>query len=511
MKSLFKTVALISVFTFLTRILGFVFRIILSRIVGAEGVGLYQVASSIFMVLLTIISSGIPFVISRMSASFYAEKEDKKAGSFLSVALFFTLALSIVIALIVLACQGLLGKMFTEEGCIIILLSLLPSLIFSSVYCVFRGDLWARGNYFALCTTELYEQVVRIVVSLLMINVSFSAIQNALNLGWAMSIACFFSMLLVVVLYFYYGGKLGKPRKEHLKPFVCQSTPITAMRVAGSFVQPLVAVIIPARLMTIGYTSSQALSLYGVAMGMTMPLLFIPTTIIGSLSTALVPDISTALAQNNDNHISKRINFSLNFALAVSALFVPMFMGMGEALGLFLYDNVLSGSLLQSASWILIPLGLTNITSSLLNSLGLENKSFFSFLAGSIVMFLAIWFLPSILGINALVVGMGLNYIVAFFMNLRLLKKQTKADIKIGKMLLKFIMIVIPSGALTAFVVSLCEYIFPLFVTLVIGSIVSVGSFILLAMATNLIDIKAVIFVIKDKIKIKSKKKRKKT
>ena len=208
MKSLFKTVALITFFSFLTRILGFVFRIILSRVVGAEGVGLYQVASSIFMVLLTIISSGIPLVISRTSANFYANKENKKQGSFLSVALIFTLALSIIIALIVFAFQGLFSKLFADQSGVQILIVLLPSLVFSSVYCVLRGDLWGRGNYFALCVSETYEQVIRMVLALLFINASYSALENALHLGATMSVACFFSMLFVIVLFFFYGGKL---------------------------------------------------------------------------------------------------------------------------------------------------------------------------------------------------------------------------------------------------------------------------------------------------------------
>jgi len=264
------------------------------------------------------------------------------------------------------------------------------------------------------------------------------------------------------------------------------------------------------RLIAIGYTSSQALSLYGVAMGMTMPLLFVPTTIIGSLSTALVPDISTAVVQNNQTHIERRINFSLVFAMAVSAMFVPVFLGMGEILGVFLFDNVLSGFLLQSSAWILLPLGLTNMSSSLLNSLGLENKSFYSFLLGAIVMFACIWLMTPLMGINALVLAMGLNYVVAFLMNYRLLKKHAKVNLKIGKMFLKFICVIVPSGALTAFIVSLSEYIFPTFVILVVGSIVSFGSFILLSMTFNLIDIKTIYFAIKQKINTKIKKKVKK-
>ncbi len=101
MKSLFKTVALITVFSFLTRILGFVYRIILSRVIGAEGLGLYQVASSVFMVLMTIIASGLPLIISRMTASYNASKDKKREGSLVSVALIYSLVLSILLCLIV--------------------------------------------------------------------------------------------------------------------------------------------------------------------------------------------------------------------------------------------------------------------------------------------------------------------------------------------------------------------------------------------------------------------------
>lgn len=477
---------------------------------GAEGVGLYQVASSVFMVLMTVISSGLPLIISRMSASFLANKEKKKEGSLISVALIFALIMSIVLCLVVLLFKSVFSKLFTDSRCIEILITLLPSLVFSSVYCVFRGALWGRGNYFALCVTELYEQVVRIILAVLAISSTLSALENALNIGWTMSIACLFSMIFVLLLYFYYGGKVGKPKKDIFKPLIKQSTPITLMRIAGSLLSPLIAFIIPARLVSIGYTNSQALSLFGVAVGMTMPLLYIPTTIIGSLSTALVPDISTALAQNNQKHIEERVNSSIFFALITSCLFVPVFLGMGEQMGIFLYNNLMSGTLLQSASWVLIPMGLTNITSALLNSLGLEEKSFINFVVGAGVMFIALWFLPSLLGVNALVWGMGFNYLVVSIMNIWLIKRKAKINIKFTKMLLKMALLIIPTGALTAFVVSLCEYVFPLFITLIIGGICSIGGFILLAFAFNLIDIKTFKVVLQKKVKLPKFKLKKK-
>ena len=214
MKSLFKTVALITIFSIITRIAGFLFRIILSRTIGAEGVGLYQVASSVFMVLLTVISSGIPLIISRMNAGFIARKEKKKEGSLITIALIYTVLLSAILCLVVLIFKNLFAHLFTDERCIEILLVLLPSLIFSAVYSVFRGALWGRDNYFALCISEFYEQVVRIILGVLAIGATLSAIENALNLAWTMTIACFLSMIFVILLFFYYGGSLGRVKKN---------------------------------------------------------------------------------------------------------------------------------------------------------------------------------------------------------------------------------------------------------------------------------------------------------
>ncbi len=489
MKSLFKTVALITFFSILTRVLGFLFRIYLSRVVGAEGLGLYQVAFSVFMVLLTIVSSGIPLIISRLSAGYRVKKDGKSEGSLVSTALIFSLAISLVICIVVFAFKNLFANLFTDSRCIEILIILIPALVTSAVYSVFRGALWGQGNYFALCISELYEQVLRIFICVLIVGSSLSIIENAFNVALSLTYACIGSMIFVILLFFYYGGKLKKPSKKVFKPLLKESLPITGIRVAGSFIQPLIGLIIPARLMTIGYTSSQAMSLYGIAVGMTLPLLYVPSTVIGSLSTALIPDISSALAKNDEKYISTRIRTSILFAIFVSALFVPAYIGVGELTGLFLYNEVLSGTLLASAAWVMLPLGITNITSALLNSLGLEVKSFVNYVIGAIFMFLSMWFLPSLVGINALVWGMGISFVVTALLNIRMIKKKTKVKLKILKPICILSLLMIPSAALSSFVTSLASNFFPSVVSIILGGITAVVSFVTLCSIFNVVDV----------------------
>ena len=82
-----------------------------------------------------------------------------------------------------------------------------------------------------------------------------------------------------------------------------------------------------------------------------------------------------------------------------------------------------------------------------------------------------------------------------------MLKKKTKINFKLAKTILKFVVIILPSSALTAFVVSLCDYVFPLFITLVIGGTVSVFSFVLLGACAGLIDLKMVKEQVRSKLK----------
>lgn len=505
MKSLVKTVALITGFSILTRIAGFLFRVYLSRAIGAEALGLYQVAFSVFIVLLTIVSSGLPFIVSRLTASYRVGENHKKQSGLLMSAIIIGLVVSALLCGCVLIFRNVFSKLFTDASCMMILIVLLPALVFSSVYSVVRGALWGQGNYFALCVSEFFEQIVRIFVCVLMLSPVASVVTNSVSAAWSLTIACAASMIFVLLLYFIYGGRLSKPKD--FKQLLRRSTPITGVRVGGSLAQPLVALIIPARLMSIGYSSSQAMSLFGVAVGMTMPLLFVPSALIGALSTALVPDISMAVAKEDTKHIETRIRTSIIFALFISAMVVPLFAGAGEEIGQFLYGNSLSGLILASSAWIMLPMGLNNITSSLLNSLGYEIRSCINYFIGAIVMFLAMWFLPIICGINALFLGMGLCMCVTSALNFFMLKRKTKISLKLFKPLSLLCLITLPCAALVSFIDKLCVMVMPAFFAIVISCMVGVVFYLLLCMVFNIVDVKGYFVSISSKFKPKRTKK----
>lgn len=490
MKSLFKTVFTITLFTVITRVLGFIFRIYLSRILGTEELGLYQVSLSVFMVLLTVVASGLPLVISKLSAKFFSKKDGESEGKLVSASLIISAVTSVVLIVIVLVFKKMFSFLFSDSRCYLILVAMLPAVLFSGIYNVFRGAMWGRSNYFCYCITELFEQIVRITICVVLLSFGIGSLSPSIGAALSLSIACLLSMILAVVLYFVHGGKLKKPGKIY-KEILKSSTPITAVRFLSSLIQPIIALILPARLIAAGYTSSQALSIYGVAIGMTMPLLFIPITIVGSLSTALIPDLSAAVETNDSSHIKNRITTSLVVTMFISFLMIPLFIGAGENIGLFFFGNITSGALLSSAAWMALPLALTNITSSILNALGMEVKSFLNSLAGSVFLFIGILFLPSLIGIRALVVGMGACVSVTSILNLIMIKKKTKIKLGILKPMILMAVSCLPSAALTFFVTNLLNGLMPLFFNLAISCSLGGAMFVLLCIIFKIFDVKS--------------------
>ena len=174
----------------------------------------------------------------------------------------------------------------------------------------------------------------------------------------------------------------------------------------------------------------------------------------------------------------------------------------GENIGTFFFGNTTSGALLASTAWIVLPMALTNITSSMLNALGMEVKSFVNYLVGSVFLFLSIWFLPSVIGIRALIVGMGTCVSITSILNIWMIKRKTKIKLNILKPFVLMALFTIPSAAITFFTTNLLTDVIPLFFNLAISCGLGAVMFLIQCSIFNLINVKAM-FVEAKKIKIK--------
>ncbi|MBQ7579573.1 MAG: oligosaccharide flippase family protein [Clostridia bacterium] len=490
MGKLFKAVAYVTIFSILTRGIGFLLRIYLSRVLGAELLGSYQVAMSVFGVILTLIASGLPTIISRKVANLRSENQLKRCDKIVSSGLIIALSISIFVCIILFAFPNILAKIFTSTHSISVLYILLPSAIASSVYAILRGALWGQKRFFTISFAEFFEQVIRIIILIILVSMPINMGLGE-RAGLSLTIASFISSIFVVFMYHKFGGKLQSPRGE-LVGILKTSTPITTIRTVSSLVTSIISIIIPARLMLYGYTSGEALAKFGIVMGMTFPLLMIPGTLISSLAVALIPEISEQTTNidkdgvKNHETLKNQITLALSLSCVISCLLLPAFLVLGKPIGLFLFKSEEAGLYLSMSAILMVPMGLSQISSSILNAIGLEMKSLKNYAISALFLFVCIYFLPKYMGVSALIIGMAGLSIITTILNFYMLKRRNLLSLKILKTLSLMLIISVPSAMLSFFTFNILNKFIPLFFSLAISGIFSVGSLFLLSLCANI-------------------------
>ena len=102
----------------------------------------------------------------------------------------------------------------------------------------------------------------------------------------------------------------------------------------GSIINPLISIIIPIQLTQMGLTRDSALSELGIITGMTLPLISIPSTIIGALCMILIPRIN---ASKKDLHL--QLNYYIKFTIACVFIFIPTFIALGIPICEFIFTK----------------------------------------------------------------------------------------------------------------------------------------------------------------------------
>ena len=486
MRKFIKAVLITTILSVFTRALGLFIKIYISRIIGAELLGYYQIALSFFFLLCTLVTSGIPLVISRMIAS-KPQNQSKVVFS----GLVLSSCISIIVCLFVVLFPNIISAIWGQHNSLPVLFTLLPAVIFTAIYVPFRGSFWGNKNFFLLGFTELVEQVFRFVACIILFNLS-THLTGAEIAGTTYSIACIFSSIMAIAIYFIKGGKI-KPNIKFIPTLVSTSAPIAAMRIGSSIVGLLISLLFPAMLVKTGISLTDAISFFGILTGMVLPLISIPGTIISSISIALIPEVSG----KNFNFISRQINMALSYSMIISFILIPVLLTLGTPIGVLLFNDTTAGELLTIGSILILPLGVCQISSSILNAIGKEKQGLITYIIGAGSMLISIILLPQVIGIYSLLAGFFLMNTTTALLNLIIINNYlTKQSIKT---LFFSILYLIPSCLICYWSYKILLQFTPLFISIAIAGGLSITCMILLYQAFNFINIKD---YIPDKLKL---------
>lgn len=485
-KSLLRSALTITVLGVLTRGLSFLFRIYLSRKIGAESLGIYQIALSVFFLFATL-SAGLPLTLSRKTAEMHAIGKFKGEKNLISATLILGVALSGAVVCIFYLLSSHLSFLFSDKRCAPLFLILLPSCISTSIYGIIRGWFWGRKKYTVFALTEFFECIVRILLGVVLISGIIDGINGATGTAISFTLSDYICTALIVALFFIYGGRLNKP--HGFKVITKTALPLTAVRLYNSLINSLVAIIVPAMLMATGLTSSEAMIDYGRIMGMALPIITSPSMLTGALNTVLVPEIASLKARGNRENLINKVKASLTISVFCALAFFVVFIPLGEKIGILFYNDSIAGKYVSSSSIIMVSMALNGVTSTIMDSLGLEVKTMKNYVIGSIFLLITLVGLSFFIGAYAIIVAFGVSYTVTTLLNLVAIKKLLDFSYKdFASSLVIQLLVAVISVFGVSFIKNLTVGL-PVFISILVPSTFGIAFFMIANLALGQIDV----------------------
>lgn len=335
---------------FLTKLLGFVYRIQFMRVAGEEAVGIYMTAYPAFIFFLSLVQLGVPIAIAKVVAELEAKGQSKTIPAVMRTSTFITISTALIfIPTAILFTPFLSTTLLNNPATATTLYVGIAIVPIASVGGIIRGYFQGIARIEETAWSQIIEQIFRIILIAWLLPILIVPDASAINAAYAMGIT-FVAELLAVsyLLWKYFQRKkteqFPKQRKRYpMEPILSIALPASGSRLFGTFTWFLEPIIFIRALAVSGITALTATSLYGIISGVLIPLLLFPSFIPYALSVVLIPAVSSAAASSNIRKLQERIHLSLRLSALTGTFAAVVFFLHGEALAMKLF-HVTSGA-----------------------------------------------------------------------------------------------------------------------------------------------------------------------
>lgn len=411
----------------ITKLIGFFYRIFLSRIFKEEGLGVIGLVSPVIVLAHAICSAGIQNAITRYVAASKGEKEGEGFG-YLFVGILLSVALSFFTAWIVFSNANYIAlHMIGELRCVPLLRISALSFPLATVHCCINGYFYGKKRAAVPAASMLVEQLTRVFCVYLLYqitlkldaNVSISFVCIGMLAGEFTS-AIFSCIFLALTP--------ANTHRIHISANMCSNIislafPISLNRVCISFISTIETLQLPKQLMNSGLSSSDALSVYGVFSGMAFPLIMFPSALTGAVSSLLLPSVSEAQILGNNQRIKKLICITAAFCFALGVGCMLFFGIFADVLGTHLFASPVAASQIRALSFVCPFLYMSGALCSILHGLGKTGITFLFNLSSILFRLLFVFIAVPAFGFSGYLYGILFSQILFDLLIVLALKK----------------------------------------------------------------------------------------
>ena len=410
---------------FITKILGFIIKIMYTRTIGTEGLALYTLIMPIYSLIVTIAGFGMPIAISKLVA-----EAKTRSKVILSQGIIILLILNFSIMLLVILCSDFIANFLLNEPRVkILIIGAVLAMPQMALACVFKGYFYGKQRMFPNTISNIIEQTIRIIFIIFFLPyfVSKSVILGILSF-LLINILTETASILTFMFLLPKNIKINitdiKYNSYYFKDLLFTSIPLVSSRIIGNIGYFFEPIILSKTMLFVGYTQEFFLLEYGIYNGYSIALLLMPSFLIQALCTALIPEISKFKSLHNKKMIKKRTKEAL-FSSFLLGLVSTIIVVLGRNFFLNLIYNTSYGADYIFYLGFFFPLYyLEAPLSSILQALGYGTYALKTTTLGVIIK-LASMFIFTLfhIGLYGLVISEAINIIFVVVFNMRLLLK----------------------------------------------------------------------------------------
>lgn len=478
-QSFAKNAAILTVTSLLLRGAGMYFRIYVSSLVGAEGMGLYQLIISVYALFSGFASSGIGVAVTRMTAEELVRGSKKTVRTVLYKCMGVSLAMGVTSAALLIALAVPIGESWISDARSVLSIRIMAfSLPFMSISCCLRGYFTARSKVSVPSAAQMTEQMTRIIAALLLLRVM-------MPLG--VEYACLAIMIADVIseaagCLFAVCGYIADrkrefgaiPQKTALDYRVGKriwdiAAPITASHYLSTLLRTTESVLVPDCLCIFLASREKALELFGMIKGMALPLILFPSSLLAAFSSLLVPELSRAATLGSLKKIEQTVSRTMRITFGLSIPIAAIFALYSTELGILVYDNSELGSIILFLSPLMPLMYVESVTVGLLRGLGEQKSSLIYSVSDSAIRIVLIILLVRRFGLNGFLSVMLVSNLYTPLLHIRRLLKVTGMKFNWSEWVLLPLLI-------SSLLASIARLFSPLFCTLPMWIEVGIGA-----------------------------------
>jgi len=310
----------------LTKVLGMVIRIVTTRIIGLNGIGLYMMIMPTYGLFITIATLSLPIAISKLVSENTRNNKNVILG-IIPIAMIINIIL--VISLI-LSSNFISSTLLQNKDLYTPILAMSITLPFITLSNIIRGYFFGKEKMIPHVTSNIIEQVIRVfMIVLITPHLLKHGIISAVTGIILYNVISELISTIILIFFIPKNIKITKkdiiPDYDNVKDIFKISIPTTAGRIIsaiGVFLEPIIITYV---LLKIGYTNTAITNEYGIITGYVFPMVMMPQFLSAAISNALLPTISKYHASGNNKQIKRKLYQAISISLIIGLFFTVIF------------------------------------------------------------------------------------------------------------------------------------------------------------------------------------------